>query len=121
MPSEAAEATVVAVDSMAEGVVDSAAAEASAAVDFAVAGMEGSAEDMAATDMAGSGAAIGAASDLASVGAGPGITDTLTIMDIPTLTDIPVTTDTIPMLMPDSKHIDPMLRIRRPLLPTAAQ
>lgn len=71
-------------------------------------------------------AGTGAVSDLASVGAGPDIgpvtrMDTLMVMDILTPTDTRVITDTIRMLTPDSKHTDPLLLIKRHLLPTAAQ
>jgi hypothetical protein len=137
MPSGAAEATaaVVVEDLAVEEEAVGSAVEAAAGVHFgaveaagdsaAAVMAEAFAEDMAGTvDMAVSVAATGEA--LVSVGAGRGIgpvtrTDTLTIMDTPMLTDIPVTTDTIPMLTADSKHTDPMLLIRRHLLSTAAQ
>jgi|SRR5580693_9510110 hypothetical protein len=129
MPSVAAEAmaVVVAAELAAEASVAarSAAAEASAAVmvaDSAVVS-EVFAEDMAASDMAGSGAVIGAAGalDWDGVGAGP-VTrmDTLMVMDILTPTDIRDITEIL-MLTPDSKHMDPLLPIKRHLLPTAAQ
>ena len=145
MPSGAAEATAavvvedLAVEEEAEGSAVEAAGvhvgaagvhfgAAEAAGDSAAAVMaEVFAEDMVGTvDMAVSVAATGEALASVSVGAGRGIgpvtrTDTLTIMDTPMLTDIPVTTDTIPMLTADSKHTDPMLLIRRHLLSTAAQ
>jgi len=126
MHSEAAEATVVVVAAAlaAEAVVMA----AELAEVMAVVMAEASVEVMAATDMAASGAAIGAAGalDWASDGAGRGIgpvtrMDTLTIMDIPPPTDIRVITDTIRMLIADSKHTDHPLLIKRHLLPTAAQ
>jgi hypothetical protein len=137
MPSEAAEATVVvaaAVDSMAAvEVAEFAAAVASAAVGFAAADLAGAfGEDLEASEEV-SGGSAGDSADLVvasvaalasvSVGAGPGITDTdtLTLTDILMLTDIPVTTDTIRMLIAGSKHTDPLLLFRRHPLLTAAQ
>jgi hypothetical protein len=83
---------------------------------------EASAEDSADLVVA-SVAASAMVSD--SVGAGRDIgpvtrMDTLMVMDIPTPTDIRVITEIL-MLTPDSKHMDPLLPIKRHLLPTAAQ
>ena len=117
---------VAAVDSMAVEVPDSAAAEGSAAVRFAAADLAGAfAEDLEASAGDSVDLVVASVAALASVsvGAGPGITDTdtLTLTDILMLTDIPVTMDTIRMLIAGSKHTGRMLQIRRHPLPTAAQ
>jgi hypothetical protein len=125
MRSVAAEAmaAVVVEDStvVVEVAVHSVAAEASGAVDSAAVMAEASGEDMAATVTADGDAATGAAGALDGDGVGP-VTrmDTLT-MDILTLTDIRVTTATIPTLIADSKHTDPLLLTKRHLALTAVR
>jgi len=126
MPSVAAEAmaaAVVADSTVVEAAVRSVAAEASAEVDSAAVMAEASGEDMAASVTADGDAATGAAGALDWDGDGVGpvtLMDTLT-MDILTLMDIRVITDTIPTLIADSKHTDPLLLTKRHLALTAVR